>query len=151
MARLSKSLGFGLCYGAVVSFMGMVASCGGHGSCILLGVALSPTGLILRALREYPELEMIFFAIPAVYWAVVGMAASGASQIGLRVVFLAMVTAHYAAIPLMFWLDVVEFGDWHDARKAAIVQVPGILFYAVGQVAIWITFVSSLRSNQASV
>jgi hypothetical protein len=126
----------GLGYGLYLSVFGLAAAGAGHGSYVVTGIVSSPLGLLQNTLIAWVGTPLL--------WCIVGFCLSETTHRVGRVVFLAMMFAHYGCLFFVLRSPGV-FADWHHARKILVEVIEIVCFYAAGQIGIWVVFFMNLR------
>lgn len=127
---------WGLFYGLVITWCGLAATGGGHGSGLLLLLSSAPLFYIAGL---YGTL-----ASP-ILWALIGFLLMGVKQGWLKLSLIFILVVHYTSIIALL----IQFDDWEYVSKALFWLVPGILMYIIGQVVMWHIFLTIRKLRDA--
>jgi hypothetical protein len=117
----------------------MVAGAG-HGTYVVLGLCSAPFGF-------FQDISLALNATPLL-WGANGALLAGVPRRNVRAVFVISMLMHYVSVPLI--LSVGHFSDWDYVEKVSAFVTIAFIFYSIGQLAIWGTFVVLVRSRRDS-
>ena len=127
----------GFAYGAVLAFLAGMSTGGGHGN-IMLAVFTSPLALF--------DNRAALCGTPFV-WMLIGFLVGTLNSVASRFALILVMAVHYGTIPLL--LEMMYESDWKTfttgLRREPETCAFFLLVYAVGHVAVWWSFVSSLK------
>jgi len=130
---------YGFLYGLVLAGIGLMAAGAGHGTYVLLGLYASPLSLM-------QNIALAIFGSP-VLWCIIGGLLAGTGKRGWTIIFLVAMLTHYVSLPWVL-MDGNTFGDWEYVAKVWWFVLLGIGVYVVGQVILWIVFLSELFTTR---
>jgi hypothetical protein len=134
----------GWCYGVYLAFLGFLATGFGHGVYV-------PCGLFSAPLSLFDNIPLAMLS-PPVLWCLTGALLGGARRRICLAGLLLVMAAHYASLPFVLrspsvfadWDYVFNWGYIHHLREVLWV---GLVVYATGQAAIWVTLVFLLMTD----
>jgi hypothetical protein len=134
-------------YGAVLSYLGFLATAGGHGPYLFLGLATSPLclGFLLPLRMLSGSFGQLVFLAPLwcapLWWALVASLASRIIRSKRPVVIVLLLLHYFGALTVLLVIDrdhYQPFGPIIRAFKSDPIPFMGILlFYLAGQWFLW--------------
>jgi hypothetical protein len=135
----------GFLYGCILSYVSFHAAGIGHGCYVITGLVSSPVSL-------FNSIPLAWFATPFL-WSAVGFLLGRLDDVLKRRWFIGIMIAHYLALT---WVlrdghgYYNHFCDWSYLPKVRDRVMTGFAIYAVGQAAVWSTFIVSRKRSGRS-
>lgn len=126
-------------YGGFLTVLGIAGAGAGHGTYVIIGVSSSPLGLTQSTI-------LCIFA-PVFLWAAVGFLLGLIEYAVCRKILLAVMFAHYAALPIILGQR-SKFGDWGYVHREPQFVAASFALYGVGQLVILGVFAVLLNYPQ---